>query len=468
MNLKVPEKLQFIPLERWRIKGAYGGRGAGKSWTFADSLLSMIVESPKRVFRFLCTRELQVSIKDSVHKLISDRIDYHKLNDIFDVYDHSIAARNGSHFIFQGLRSNINEIKSLEGVDICWVEEAEMVSEKSWEILIPTIRKEGMEKSILASDESEIWVGWNTGTKKDPVYKMLVECPRPDAKVVKVNYYDNPWFPNVLRKEMELCKATDEKKYKHIWLGDPGEGGLFFSNFDKELMAEQPFVIPPHMGERSIYGGFDFGWGETGHASYGHNYLDGHGVPHRMLHWYKPNMTAQEQADDLFEEIAGFYFTSGVFPLKIAYDYEMDVSGKNEQGEWAPIDYFKERWKKGGQNPNAWVKCNKKRISGWQVVTDYLGRDVDKLTPKMRYWPQYNKDWVASMESAEADEKNPLDLAKSNSDHPCDETRYCFVMIRGILVAVEIGRESKPAQARKQKRDVQKILAGMSCGNTGF
>ncbi len=457
LTVKIPEKLSFFMSESSRYKGAYGGRGAGKSWSVADALLIKAIETPYKPIRVLCARELQNSIKDSVHRLLSDRIEANGLQGAFTITDNQIKTPNGSLFIFKGLRTNISEIKSLEGIDICWVEEAEKVSQDSLNILSPTIRNE----------DSEIWFTWNTGTKSDPVYKMLVECPRPDAIVQKVNYYDNPWFPNVLKKEMEHDKATDEKKYNRIWLGEPAEGGLFFSNFDKELMEEQPFKIQPHIGERTLYGGFDFGWGSDGWASFGLVYLDGSGVPHRIMHWYRQNMTASKQADDLFEEIEGFYFTSGVFPKKIFYDYEMDVSGKLEDDEWAPIKYFQERWRKGRHNPGSWVRANKKRIPGWQCVTDYLGKNVDTLQPNMRFWPQYNKDWVESMESAEADENKPLDLAKSNRDHPCDDHRYCMVGIRGIQVEAEIGKQNQPRQAIRQQRDINKILDGINISNTG-
>ena len=418
----MPDKLRFFIKEKKRYKGAYGGRGAAKSWTIADSLLFKVIEEPGIPKRILCARELQNSIKDSVHRLIADRIAIHKLENIFTVTDKDISASNGSMFIFKGLRSNITEIKSLEGIDYCWIEEAEKVSFESWEVLTPTIRNK----------DSEIWFSWNTGTKNDPVWQKFIETPNPNAIIVKVNYYDNPWFPDVLRQEMEHDKATDFKKYERIWLGMPAEGGIFFSNFNAEAMEEQPFVIEPHIGERNIYGGFDFGWGLNGWASYGHWYLDELMVPHRMMHWYRNNLTAQEQADDLFEEIDSFYFTNNIFPTMIFYDYEMDTSGRTSEDEWAPIKYFEERWRKGGKNSSRWVKANKKRIPGWQVVTDYLGFDVDTLKPKMKFWPQYNMRWKHSMESALANPDNLLDLLKSNDDHPCDETRYLLMGIRGI------------------------------------
>jgi len=457
MEVQISKKLQFFITEQKRYKGAYGGRGAGKSWAITDSILVKIIENPRKPLRILCTRELQNTIKDSVHRLIADRISYHKLDDIFEIRDSEIRAKNGSLFIFKGLRTNITEIKSLEGIDICWVEEAEKVSKESWEVLIPTIRKE----------DSEIWFSWNTGTKNDPVWRLFVENPPPDSIVVKVNYYDNPWFPNVLKKEMEHDKATNEKKYNRIWLGEPAEGGIFFSNFDADMMEEQPFSIPPHNLVRRLYGGFDFGWGVTGYASFNLVCLDGNGVPHFLLHWYQPNMTAQEQADDLYETIEGFHQTSGVFPYKIAYDYEMDIKGKNEANEWAPIDYFKERWRAGGKNPESWVRANKKRIMGWQCVIDYLGKDVVTKLPKMKYWPQFNVNWVAAMEQGEADENNPLDLMKSDNDHPCDSTRYVLMLIRGILVEKDVAKVSKNTYTNIQ-RDIKRAEAIMGNPQTGY
>lgn len=207
MNFELPEKLLFFLTEKKRYKVAYGGRGSGKSWTAARCL---ILFSLKTKIRVLCTRQLQTSIKDSVHKLLSDSIQSMGLDAFFDITRDTIrCAKTGSEFIFKGIQNNINEIKSIEGIDYCWVEEAQSVSEESWSILIPTIRKEG----------SEIWVTFNPDREEDATYQRFVKNNPPDSIVRLVNFYDNAWFPDVLHKEMEYDKEVDYGKYEHIWLG---------------------------------------------------------------------------------------------------------------------------------------------------------------------------------------------------------------------------------------------------------
>jgi len=180
--------------------------------------------------RILCCREIQKSIKDSVHRLVKDQIELLGLSECFTITDQSIKCHNGSEFFFGGLFRNITWIKSIEGIDVAWIEEAQNVSAESWEILTPTIRK----------PDSEIWVSFNPDHEDDATYQKFVVNPPDNAKVVLVNYYDNPWFPDVLRKEMEQDKARDLALYQHKWLGHPtGKGGLVWPTFDKEFHVKQ-------------------------------------------------------------------------------------------------------------------------------------------------------------------------------------------------------------------------------------
>ena len=205
-TVQIPSKLLFLLNDKYRYKVAYGGRGAAKSYAFADACLVKALQSKIRI---LCARQIQSSIKDSVHKLLCDRISVLKLDRYFYITRDSIRCSNGSEFIFKGIQSNVNEIKSMEGISICWVEEAQAVSEDSWQILIPTIRKEG----------SEIWVSFNPDREEDSTYQRFVVKPPKDCKSVLINYMDNPWFPEVLRREMEYDKEVDYGKYEHVWLG---------------------------------------------------------------------------------------------------------------------------------------------------------------------------------------------------------------------------------------------------------
>jgi len=191
-----------------RYKVWYGGRGGAKSWTVARLLLLRAIEQPLRV---LCTREYQSSISDSVHALLSDQIDKMGLDSVYEIKRDSIVSQNGSTFIFAGLRHNPKKIKGTEGIDIAWVEEADTISNESLNLLIPSIRK----------PDSEIWFTFNPDSPEDPIYTRFVKTDRADAIVRRVNHSDNPWFPEVLRREMEWDRAHDTDKYLHIWEGEP-------------------------------------------------------------------------------------------------------------------------------------------------------------------------------------------------------------------------------------------------------
>jgi len=193
--------------EPHRYKVMYGGRGSGKSWTVARKLLLKGVQSPIRI---LCTRELQKSIKQSVHKLLKDQIDAMQLQNFYMVTDSSIKGINGTEFMFMGVKMNSHEIKSTEGIDICWIEEAENLTESSFDIIDPTIRKE----------KSEIWCTYNTRFKFDYLHKkFVIDEPPPDSWVKLINYTDNQFFPDVLKKQMETMKERDYEKYLNVWEG---------------------------------------------------------------------------------------------------------------------------------------------------------------------------------------------------------------------------------------------------------
>lgn len=215
VRLSFPPKLHFL-FEPHRYKIAHGGRGSAKSWSFARALLLQgiapsIGGRPWDSLRVLCARETQKSIADSVHKLLCDQIVEMGIGSDYEVQQNSILGRrNHTEFIFAGLRHNINNIKSVESCDIAWVEEAHTVSKQSWDILIPSIRK----------DQSEIWATFNPELDTDDTYKRFVLTPPRSAHVVRVNWQDNPWFPQVLQEEMEEMRERDHDNYLHIYEGE--------------------------------------------------------------------------------------------------------------------------------------------------------------------------------------------------------------------------------------------------------
>lgn len=208
--------MKKIQLPKWtndffkpaRYKVAYGGRGSGKSYNIATMLLILATQNKLRI---LCTREFQISIKDSVHKLLSDRIKELELTNKFKITDKDIKAINGSEFIFKGLHNSIDEIKSMEGINICWIEEAANVSNKSYEVLIPTIR----------ALNSEIWISFNPNLQTDATYKRFILNPPENAIIKQINWRQNPFFNKTLNLERLALKKVDMDLYNHVWEGQP-------------------------------------------------------------------------------------------------------------------------------------------------------------------------------------------------------------------------------------------------------
>lgn len=236
INAKFPKKLRFLFSPK-RYKIARGGRGSGKSWAFARALLIL---GAQRQLRILCAREVQKSIKQSVHALLSDQIVALGLGAFYEILDNEIRGINGTEFSFSGLASHtVDSVKSFEGADIVWIEEAQSVSKYSWDILIPTIRKPG----------SEIWVSMNPKLKTDDTYKRFVlEAQNdPDAISIEINYYDNPWFPEELEKERLKCQRDRPDDYDNIWLGkvkEIADGAIYAAELKAAAAGQRICSVP--------------------------------------------------------------------------------------------------------------------------------------------------------------------------------------------------------------------------------
>lgn len=252
-----------IEMPRWsaqlfrpkRYKVPYGGRGSSKSWTVARALINIALHPelllfPDAAIRILCAREFQNSITESVHALLSSQIQKMGYSPWFDIRNTYIQSHNGSEFLFKGIRNNVQSIKSMEDVAICWLEEAEKISKHSWQVLIPTIRK----------DLSEIWATFNPDDEKDETYQRLVVKPPPNAWVEKVNWRQNPWFPKSLKEEMEYLRAVDPEAADHVWEGacnTRSEAVIFRGKY-----SVAPFIPnAPNTGEwHGPYYGADWGF----------------------------------------------------------------------------------------------------------------------------------------------------------------------------------------------------------------
>jgi phage terminase large subunit len=246
-----PVKLEGL-FKKSRYKVLYGGRGGAKSWGIARALL---IKGAKDPIRILCAREFQTSIKDSVHKLLCDQIESLGLLSFYEITQTSIRGRNGTEFSFVGLKNNVSNIKSYEGVDICWVEEAQTTSRLSWNVLIPTIRKEG----------SEIWISFNPELETDETYQRFVANPPADSITMKVNWYDNPWFPDTLKLEKDALKARDEEAYNQVWEGLCRQtvDGAIFAKEMQQAEKEGRICRVPYDATKPVHAIFDLGWSDS-------------------------------------------------------------------------------------------------------------------------------------------------------------------------------------------------------------
>lgn len=254
MDVEVPEKLLPLFLPK-RTKVLYGGRGSSKSWSVARALVSIAASRPVRV---LCARETQKSIQESVHRLLKDQIGWLGLDSLFDIQEAKIVGVNGSEFTFVGVRQQgVANMKSYEGTDICWVEEAQVVTKKSWDTLVPTIRKPG----------SEIWITFNPELEDDETFKRFVTDGRddPDTWVCEVNYTDNPWFPQELDGERLKMLARDPVGYRTTWEGKcrPAVEGAIYANEIANVVQAGRIRNVPYDPMLKVHTIWDLGWNDS-------------------------------------------------------------------------------------------------------------------------------------------------------------------------------------------------------------
>jgi len=280
-NVDFPEKLSclFEP-ESCRYRILYGGRGGAKSWGVARALLIL---GTKKTIRVLCAREFQTSISQSVHKLLSDQIFAMGMLDFYEITQNSIRGINGSEFSFAGLKNNIANIKSFEGVDICWIEEANTVSRMSWDVLIPTIRKEA----------SEIWITFNPELETDETYKRFVALPPDNAIVQKINWQDNPWFPETLRLEKDALYARDREAYNTVWEGMCRQtvDGAIFAKEMQQAEFEGRITRVPYDPIKPVMAVFDIGWADATAVWF----LQFIGMETRLIRYYETTQTTMSQ-----------------------------------------------------------------------------------------------------------------------------------------------------------------------------
>lgn len=252
-EIRVPIKFKplYIHLQLSKLFYVYhGGRGGGKSWEIADFLL---IEGARRKHRILCCREVQKSIKQSVHQLLSDRIVALGLSSFYQVLDTEIRGSNGTEFFFAGLLSHtVESVKSFEGATITWIEEAQTVSAFSLSILIPT---------VIRTEKPMIIMSLNPKMPSDAVYADYVAKERDDTVCVQINYTDNKHCPVEMIAQAEQLMRDDYDKYEHIWLGRPKEiadGAIYKSEFE-QIKRENRICKVPHDPNLPVYTSWDLG-----------------------------------------------------------------------------------------------------------------------------------------------------------------------------------------------------------------
>lgn len=288
-KIKFPKKTKFL-FSPMRYKVLYGGRGSSKSWSIARALLLQGSDKPLRI---LCTREIQKSLADSVHKLLTDQIAKMDLSYFYTITQNSIKGINGTEFLFSGLQDHtVDSIKSFEGCDICWIEEAHSVTQKSWDILLPTIRK----------DASEIWISFNPDLDNDPVYTMFVVNPPDNCISVEMNYTDNPWWNDVLEQErLRFKRERSEDDYNNVWEGKCKSAltGAIYANEIRELIEGGRLCRVPYDSDLKVHAVFDLGWNDStviGFAQVHHSevrIIDYIEDSHKTLEWYSNQMKAK-------------------------------------------------------------------------------------------------------------------------------------------------------------------------------
>jgi phage terminase large subunit len=250
-SAEFPAKLQVL-FQPKRYKTLYGGRAGMKSWGIARALLLQGYAKPLRV---LCARQQQNSIAESVHKLLSDQIVLLNLSNFYEIQRDRIIGANGTSFFFEGIYRNVDRLKSYEGIDICWVEEAHAVTEDSWEKLTPTIRKPG----------SEIWISFNPSLEDDYTYRRFVLKPPVDSFVVFLTYRDNPWLSEESYAEVLDLKERDYDAYLNVWEGRCKRilTGAVYAEELRKLIADGRLTNVPYNPTLPVDTFWDLGWSDS-------------------------------------------------------------------------------------------------------------------------------------------------------------------------------------------------------------
>ena len=443
VSLELPSekhaRVIFDQSRPWRYRVLYGGRNGYKDWSFAGAAVERAVRIPTR---FLFTREVQLTLAESAHQLLSDtiyRLGYH---DYFRVTENKITCNiNDSSFMFRGLNDQVSkDVKSTEGINVCVIGEAESLTEKSFVDLDPTIRLPG----------SEIWIAYNTRMETDFVYQFTVKNPPPNMICEKVNYTDAPaWMISpVIIEQAERMREENPELYKNVWLGEPLTLGLFFSTFGPHN-AENPFTLADHEGNAHLIGSLDHGIAHN--TSFGLHYLDNDGYVHRIFTYSNNGGTTQSHAEAICDAIEGCFYSRHVYPAEIFYDYAMDEKhAVNERIYISDLDVYRGVFSTRPTGKNVkFIPANKRKVDGCHAMIAMF--DKGNGVPILRYFKGLNDPFVTSIKSQVKDKTNPEVYAKIDGDDETDEFRYAAM---GIMTRLSAQKSKQAYQARTQNERI--------------
>jgi PBSX family phage terminase large subunit len=411
-------RVLFDNSKKWRYRVLRGGRNGYKDWSIATAA----VERGIRVStHFLFTREVQLTIKDSAHKLLKNTIKRLGYQKYFDITKTEITCKiNDTTMIFRGLNDLVSDdVKSTEGIDICVIGEAQNLSEKSFIDIDGTIRKKN----------SEVWIAYNTKMDTDFVYQFTVTNPPDNLICDLVNYTDAPdWMiEDVVKDQAERMKRENYQLYLNNWMGQPLTLGLFFAELGKHN-AETPFVIPDLDDNERLIASLDHG---IAHNTCFHlMYLDSDGYIHGLFSYYQNGSTTKAHAEAIIEMIEGFRFSWHKYPSEIHYDYAMETKHKLSETHYRSdldeyIDAFKTRL--GGKSVK-FVPANKRKADGCNIMRQVFS--IGNGVPTYRYFDGLNDGMIHSVKNVITDKVNPEVYAKLDGDDGADTLRY------GIMAAV--------------------------------
>jgi phage terminase large subunit len=438
----------FDPNRIIEVPGYGGAKGGGKSWLGRTLIVTCCLKY-KRSTGLIVRKSFPELEKNHIRKIqrewpslaynYSDK--YHQFKfpneSILDLtyienekdldnlqgaeYDFVLLdeAEHHEHIVYTTLRSCIRttnkEIKPFFIITWNWGNIGHSwLKKKFWR---RWMRHEYLEEPRIESHYDDTWETpshWEKGEKPE------------HFTFIPAKYTDNTFLDEGYGDRLEALPEKLRDAYKK---GDPDAvEGQYFSNFGVHL-KEKSFWLEPSECIDRLYGSFDYGFGLEGISSFGFWYVDTLGIAHRCFTWIGKGLTASEQAEELVDYIGSFPETRGMFPGEIYYDYAMDNRAGLRQDDWTPTDYFRKAFGKKSK----WIRANKNRVNGWQIMLDYFSCDKDTGLSKFRYWDIYNTTFEETIPSLIADKNNPSDVLKCKIDHTADECRYGLVGIRTCM-----------------------------------